>query len=144
MTVITNCAEETEALGSALAARLRRGCVVALTGGLGTGKTAFVRGIALGLKIASRVTSPTFTIVNEYPGDTPLFHFDFYRLAGASELADIGWDDYLERGGVVAAEWSDIAPELIPADAVRVSFEYLGDDVRRVTLDAGDGPEVVF
>jgi tRNA threonylcarbamoyladenosine biosynthesis protein TsaE len=144
MTVITNSAAETEALGSALAARLRRGCVVALTGELGTGKTAFVRGIASGLNIAARVTSPTFTIVNEYPGDVPLFHFDFYRLSGARELADIGWDDYLERGGIVAAEWSDIAPELIPADAVRVDFEYLGDGARRVTLEAGGGTEVLF
>ncbi|MDR2665017.1 MAG: tRNA (adenosine(37)-N6)-threonylcarbamoyltransferase complex ATPase subunit type 1 TsaE [Oscillospiraceae bacterium] len=144
MTVITNGEDETQALGSALAAGLRRGCVVALTGGLGAGKTAFVRGIAAGLKNTSRVTSPTFTVVNEYPGEIPLFHFDFYRLSGARELFGIGWDDYLDRGGVVAAEWSDIAPELIPEDAVRVDIEYLGDNARRVTLEAGDGSEVMF
>jgi tRNA threonylcarbamoyladenosine biosynthesis protein TsaE len=135
MTVITNSEAETAALGASLADRLRGAGVVALTGELGTGKTAFIRGLARGLGIDARVTSPTFTIVNEYPGDTPLFHFDMYRLASAGELIDIGWDDYLARGGVIAAEWSDVAPGLIPDDAARVGIEYLGGDLRRVTID---------
>ncbi|MDR1589406.1 MAG: tRNA (adenosine(37)-N6)-threonylcarbamoyltransferase complex ATPase subunit type 1 TsaE [Oscillospiraceae bacterium] len=135
MTVVTNSEAETEALGAALADRLRGGGVVALTGELGTGKTAFIRGLAGGLGIDARVTSPTFTIVNEYPGEPPLFHFDMYRLSSAGELIDIGWDDYLARGGVIAAEWSDVAPELIPEGAARVSIVSLGGDSRRVTVD---------
>jgi tRNA threonylcarbamoyladenosine biosynthesis protein TsaE len=140
MTFVTNSEAETAALGAALADRLRGGSVVALTGELGAGKTAFIRGIAEGLGIAARVTSPTFTIVNEYPGATPLFHFDMYRLSSDDELIDIGWDDYLARGGVIAAEWSDVAPGLIPEDAVRVGIEYLGGEKRRVTIDIPEAP----
>lgn len=99
---------ETEALGEALGRTLSPGAVVAFTGDLGAGKTAFTRGLARGLDIRERVTSPTFTIVNEYEGGRlPLFHFDMYRLGSSDELFDIGWEDYLRRGGVCAVEWSE-------------------------------------
>ncbi|MDR2357266.1 MAG: tRNA (adenosine(37)-N6)-threonylcarbamoyltransferase complex ATPase subunit type 1 TsaE [Oscillospiraceae bacterium] len=140
MTFITNSEAETAALGAALAERLRGGGVVALTGELGAGKTVFIRGLAKGLGVSARVTSPTFTIVNEYPGDTPLFHIDMYRLSSAGELIDAGWDDYAAREGVIAAEWSDIAPELIPEDAARVGIVDLGGDSRRVTIDLPEAP----
>ena len=102
MEYISNSPTETEALGEALAARLTAGTVVAFTGDLGAGKTAFTRGLARGLGVPDRVTSPTFTIVNEYEGGRlPLFHFDMYRLGSSDELFDIGWEDYLARGGRV-------------------------------------------
>ena len=87
-------------LGERLGARLRPGDVLAFYGDLGAGKTAFIRGVAKGLGIDARVTSPTFTVVNEYPGKIPLFHFDMYRLSSSDELFEIGWEDYLARGGV--------------------------------------------
>jgi len=105
---ITNSENETEELGSRLAEKLESGTVIAFTGDLGAGKTAFTRGLARGLGITERVTSPTFTIVNEYEGGRlPLFHFDMYRLGSSDELFDIGWEDYLTRGGVCAVEWSE-------------------------------------
>ena len=110
MEYLSHSVEETEALGETLGKTLQPGAVVAYFGGLGMGKTAFTRGLARGLGIADRVTSPTFTIVNEYEGGRlPLFHFDLYRLGSAEELFDIGWEDYLARGGVCAVEWSEHA-----------------------------------
>ena len=114
MTFTTHSAAETEALGERLAARLTGGEVIAYTGDLGAGKTAFTRGLARGLGITDRVTSPTFTIVNEYEGGRlPLFHFDMYRLSSSDELYDIGWEDYLARGGVCAVEWSEIVSDAL-------------------------------
>ena len=105
---------ETEALGEALGRTLSPGAVVAFTGDLGAGKTAFTRGLARGLDIGERVTSPTFTIVNEYEGGRlPLFHFDMYRLGSSDELFDIGWEDYLRRGGVCAVEWSEKVADVL-------------------------------
>ena len=106
MEYLSHSPEETEHIGEMLGRRLRPGTVVAYRGGLGMGKTAFTRGLARGLGCAGRVTSPTFTIVNEYDGATPLFHFDMYRLGSSDELFDIGWEDYLTRRtrrGVVRA-----------------------------------------
>ena len=111
---------ETEALGARLAAILPPGSVVAYQGGLGMGKTAFTRGLASGLGYPGRVTSPTFTIVNEYLGAIPLFHFDMYRLGSAEELFEIGWDDYLERGGICVVEWSENVEGAFPDHTVRV------------------------
>ena len=97
----TNSPEQTEALGAKLAFQLKPGTVIAYRGDLGAGKTAFTRGLARGLGITEPVTSPTYTIVNEYlTGKMPLFHFDMYRLHSSDDLFDIGWEDYLERGGV--------------------------------------------
>ena len=121
--------EETEALGERLGARLCPGDVVACRGDLGAGKTAFTRGLARGLGCTGRVTSPTFTIVNEHQGRVPLFHFDWYRLGGEEELFDIGWEEYLARGGVCAVEWSERAPEALPEGTVTVT-------IRRDEVDA--------
>ena len=108
MEFITNSPEETEALGAALGKRLPAGTVIAYRGDLGAGKTAFTRGLARGLGCTEQVTSPTYTIVNEYLGGRlPLFHFDMYRLTSSDDLWDIGWEDYLDRNGICAVEWSE-------------------------------------
>ena len=135
---ITNGPEETEALGARLARALEPGAVVAFTGDLGAGKTAFVRGLTRGLGIPDRVTSPTFTIVNEYEGGRlPLFHFDLYRLGSADELFDIGWEDYLARGGVCAVEWSERMEELLEPGTIRVDLRRGEDEDRRVITVEG-------
>lgn len=120
MEYLSHSEAETEQLGEKLAASLFPGAVVAYSGGLGMGKTAFTRGLARGLGYAGRVTSPTFTIVNEYPGRVPLFHFDVYRLDSSEALYDIGWDDYLDRGGVCAVEWSENITDALPEDTIHV------------------------
>ena len=120
MMYLSHSEEETEQLGERLGQALSPGAVVAYTGGLGMGKTAFTRGLARGLGCTERVTSPTFTLVNEYPGRIPLFHFDVYRLSGSDALYDIGWDDYLDRGGVCAVEWSENIADALPEDTVFV------------------------
>ena len=137
MEYITNSPEQTEALGAALGQRLSPGAVIAYQGDLGAGKTAFTRGVALGLGAGERVTSPTYTIVNEYlSGKYPLFHFDMYRLASSDELFDIGWEDYLERGGVCAVEWSENVADAMEG-AIVVTIEKLGEDTRRITIEGG-------
>lgn len=120
MMYLSHSEEETEQLGERLGQALSPGAVVAYTGGLGMGKTAFTRGLARGLGCTERVTSPTFTLVNEYLGRIPLFHFDVYRLSGSDALYDIGWDDYLDRGGVCAVEWSENIADALPEDTVFV------------------------
>ena len=137
MEYITNSPEETEALGEKLAERLRPGTVLAYRGDLGAGKTAFTRGLSRGLGCREQVTSPTYTIVNEYLGGRlPLFHFDMYRLSSEDDLWDIGWEDYLDRGGVCAVEWSENVPQAM-AGALTVHIEKLGDNTRRVTIEGG-------
>jgi len=130
---------ETEKIGELLAASLRKGDVVAFFGGLGAGKTAFTRGLARGLGCQGRVTSPTFTIVNEYDGKIPLFHFDMYRLADEEELFDIGWEDYLARDGVCAVEWSERIPEALPGETVRVTIQRCteNEDWRNISIEGG-------
>ena len=137
---ITHNVQETEALAERLAKDFWNVPALALYGGLGMGKTAFTRGLARGLGCRGRVTSPTFTIVNEYPGPTPLFHFDVYRLEDADALFDIGWDDYLDRGGVCAVEWSENIAEFIPDDAVTVTIQRCAqqEDWRHITITGGD------
>lgn len=135
MTFQTHSPAETEQLGEKLASQLTGGAVLALRGDLGAGKTAFTRGLARGLGYAGAVTSPTFTIVNEYEGGRlPLFHFDLYRLSCADELWDIGWEDYLDRGGVCAVEWSERATELLE-NAVTVTLRRLDDTAREITVE---------
>ena len=123
MEVLSHNVTETEALGRQLAAHLHSGDVVAFFGDLGAGKTAFTRGLAAGLGCRGRVTSPTFTIVNEYDGPIPLFHFDMYRLGSEEELFDIGWEDYLARPGICAVEWSEQVAGALPPEAVRVTIQ---------------------
>lgn len=135
MQFLTHSPEETEALGEALGRRLRGGEIIAYCGGLGAGKTAFTRGLARGLDISARVTSPTYTIVNEYLGGRlPLFHFDMYRLSSADDLFDIGWEDYLQRGGVCAVEWSENVQEALE-DALTVRIEKRSDETREITIE---------
>lgn len=139
MEYLSHSPEETEHIGEMLGRRLRPGTVVAYRGGLGMGKTAFTRGLARGLGCAGRVTSPTFTIVNEYDGATPLFHFDMYRLGSSDELFDIGWEDYLTRGGVCAVEWSERVDDAMPADTLWVAIARGTDESDRIiTITGGE------
>ena len=137
MTYVTNSPAETEALGQRLAERLQPGDVIAYTGDLGAGKTAFTRGLARGLGITERITSPTFTIVNEYLGGRlPLFHFDMYRLGSSEELYEIGWEDYLARGGVCAVEWSEIVADALEEDCIRVDIRQgESENQRKITVE---------
>ena len=136
---LSHSEQETEQLGEQVARKLPRGTVIAYTGELGMGKTAFTRGLARGLGCRGRVTSPTFTIVNEYDGATPLFHFDLYRLDGEDDLFDIGWDDYLARGGVCAVEWSERIDSALPPDTLTVSIARGENDNDRIITVTG-GP----
>lgn len=137
MQFITKTPEETELLGERLGKTLSGGEVIAYRGDLGAGKTAFTRGLARGLGISMRVTSPTYTVVNEYSGGRlPLFHFDMYRLGSSDELFDIGWEDYLARGGVCAVEWSENVDDAMDG-AIFVSIERLDDETREITIEGG-------
>ena len=139
MQITTHSADETQALGQKLDSRLAPGDMIAYFGDLGAGKTAFTRGLAQGLGITDPVTSPTYTIVNEYlSGRIPLFHFDMYRLSSSDELFDIGWEDYLSRGGVCAVEWSENVEDALQ-DAIRVTIEKDADepDTRHITITGG-------
>ena len=138
MEFLTNSPEETEKVGAALGKILPPGTILAYRGDLGAGKTAFTRGLARGLGYREMVTSPTYTIVNEYLGGRlPLFHFDMYRLASADDLWDIGWDDYLERGGVCAVEWSENVEEALENPIV-ITIEKTGEESRRITMEGVD------
>ena len=137
MTFITSSPAQTETVGEKLGKVLQPGTVIAYRGDLGAGKTAFTRGLARGLGCRESVTSPTYTIVNEYEGGRlPLFHFDMYRLASADDLWDIGWEDYLDRGGVCAVEWSENVTEAME-DALIVTIEKTGEESRQITIEGG-------
>lgn len=135
MKIISKSEKETMEAGKALALRLKPGDTVALYGDLGAGKTAFVRGIAEGLGVTDPVSSPTFTIVNEYSGKIPLFHFDMYRLGSAEELFDIGWEDYLDRGGVCAVEWSENVDGAFDGGVIRVSISPVDEYTRLIEIE---------
>ncbi len=137
MTIISNSEAETEAAGAEFARTLPDGAVVALYGDLGAGKTAFVRGMARGMGINARVNSPTFTIVNEYLGARELYHFDMYRLASSEELFDIGWEDYLTRGGVCAVEWSENVRDAFEGNEITVCIAKEGETKRTITIREG-------
>lgn len=131
---------ETEAIGEKIGGSLTPGTVLAYCGDLGMGKTAFTRGLARGLGCTGRVTSPTFTIVNEYEGRIPLFHFDMYRLPDSDALFDIGWEDYLSRNGVCAVEWSERVTDAFPEDTIWVTIGRHPDQDgwRVITVENGD------
>ena len=138
MFYITHSPEETEQVGFSLGEKLQAGTILAYRGDLGAGKTAFTRGLARGLGCTEPVTSPTYTIVNEYlSGRLPLFHFDMYRLRSSDDLWGIGWDDYLDRSGVCAVEWSENVADAME-DAILVTIEKLGDEERRITIEGGN------
>ena len=138
MEFITTSPEQTEHLGTALGKILKPGTVLAYLGDLGAGKTAFTRGLARGLDCTDTVTSPTYTIVNEYlSGKMPLFHFDMYRLHSSEDLFDIGWEEYLERGGICAVEWSENVADAME-DAIFVRIEKLDADSRKITIEGDE------
>lgn len=136
----TRCAQETFQLGFTCASQLRVGACLALVGELGAGKTTFVQGLAQGLGVRDPVSSPSYLIVQEYAGPIPLFHVDCYRLRGAQELADIGFDEYLHGGGVVVVEWADKAPQALPASAQWIYFTIDPDGTRQIRLSGAAAP----
>ena len=136
-TFISESEAQTEAIGEQFAKNLADGTVVAMYGDLGAGKTAFVRGMARGMGLSCRVSSPTFTIVNEYCGERELIHFDMYRLNDSDELFDIGWEDYLARGAVCVVEWSEKIDDAFYGDEIVVRIEKLGDTERKITVEEG-------
>ena len=133
---ITHSPEETMALGRRMAAALPDRAVIAFTGGLGAGKTAFCRGLAEGLGCTDPVSSPTFAIVNYYRGPRPMAHFDLYRIHTENDLAAAGFYDYLDQGAIVAAEWSEnLAPLLDQEHPIRVNIQPLDQTTRRITIE---------
>ena len=135
---VTHSAEETEALAAAFAKKLKPGAVVALFGGLGAGKTAFTRGLARGLGCTGEVCSPTYAIMNEYPGSPPLAHFDMYRVEGWESLESTGFFDYLDSGHVLAVEWSENILAALPKEAWRVTiFPGKEENSRIITTEEG-------
>ena len=142
MEFYTASAQETEQLGQRLGQQLKPGAVIAYSGDLGAGKTAFTRGLARGLGIEDPITSPTYTIVNEYPGKIPLFHFDMYRLSSSEDLFDIGWEDYLTRGGVIAVEWServaDALDEVENVIRIHIRRDPDNDNGREISIEGGE------
>ncbi|NLB29307.1 MAG: tRNA (adenosine(37)-N6)-threonylcarbamoyltransferase complex ATPase subunit type 1 TsaE [Clostridiales bacterium] len=135
MELLSHSEADTQEIGFKLSKKLKAGDIVTLFGGLGAGKTAFTRGIARGLGIAARVTSPTFTIVNEYAGTPPLFHFDLYRLSGFDELDAMGFSEYLDRGGISVIEWSEILGGAVSNGAVVVTLEIVDEKTRKITIE---------
>jgi len=126
---------QTEAIGATLAQQLKGGTVVAMFGGLGMGKTAFVRGMAKVMCPTAEVSSPTFALVQDYGGCPPLVHFDMYRIETWDDLYATGFFDYLDQGAVLAVEWSEQIEGALPDDAVRVVFERVSDTERRITIE---------
>ena len=138
MIFTTNSPVQTEAVGAALGKILPAGTVIAYRGDLGAGKTAFTRGLARGLGFTDMVTSPTYTIVNEYLGGRlPLFHFDMYRLRSSDDLWDIGWEDYLDRNGICAVEWSENVADALE-NPLCITIEKTGEESRKITIEGGD------
>lgn len=126
---------QTRELGKKLAAAFLPGDVVVLVGPLGAGKTVFVRGLVQGRGLdPDRVHSPSFTLVNEYPGEKPLYHFDLYRLNDLGELIEIGFEDYLGREGVVVIEWGEKAKEALPSKYYRVEFSIVNEQERAIDI----------
>ncbi len=140
LVVISRSVDKTRALGVRIGRRLREGAVVALRGELGSGKTCLVQGIAGGLGVAPSacVNSPTFVIINEYDGPIPLYHFDLYRVADGRELIDLGWEDYLDRRGVIAIEWAEKMAPLLPPDHISIDLEVTGETSRRIVISGSD------
>lgn len=131
-------AQQTEQIAAQLAKELRGGDVLAFRGGLGAGKTAFVRGLAEGLGVTGEVASPTFSLVNEYRGNPPLFHFDMYRISTMDDLYFTGFFDYLENGSILAIEWSENIADWLPDGVITVTINRLGDEEREILIDGGD------
>ena len=136
--ITTLTPDETQKLGKTIGKWIEHPLVIGLTGDLGSGKTAFVQGLAEGLEVPGEyyITSPTFTLINEYPGRFPLFHIDLYRLDGISDLEDIGLDELLYGQAVIAIEWAEKISDGLPAEHLTMTFEITDDDYRRISLIA--------
>ena len=132
---LSNSPEETEKIGEEFGKQIREGCVIAYRGGLGMGKTCFTRGLATGLDSSDTVTSPTFALINEYPnGRIPLYHFDMYRISGWEDLYSTGFFDYIDQGGVIAAEWSENIESALPDNTVYVTINKIDDNTREIII----------
>lgn len=134
----TYCAEDTYNAGVELGTKLKSGDIVYLNGDMGTGKTEFTKGIAKGLEVEDYVVSPTFTIVNEYTGRCPLYHFDLYRICDEEEMYDIGFEEYLYGNGVVVIEWPELIKGVLPEKAIRVDIKKdmdKSDDYRKIVIN---------
>lgn len=140
MEFITNSEEETRRAAAEVAKRLKRGDVILYEGEMGAGKTAFTKGLAEFFGTESEVTSPTFALVHEYDGRIPIFHFDLYRISGYDDLYATGFFDYLGRGGIIAAEWSENVPELADdlESIVKIRIDKLSENGRRITVTGDD------
>ena len=138
MIIETNSAEETFALGKALGEKASPGQIYTLDGDLGTGKTVFTQGVAAGLGITEAISSPTFTIIQEYDtGRLPLYHFDVYRIGDIEEMEEIGYDDYFFGEGICLIEWADLICEILPEHVIRITIEKdleKGFDYRKITI----------
>lgn len=136
---VTHSPEETIALGEEIGKRLAGGDIIAYTGGLGAGKTTITRGLCVGMGLADEVTSPTFTLVNEYTGSRiRLCHFDMYRINGGADLETTGFFDYMDEDTVLAVEWSENIADELTGDVIRINIERVDDDTRRITLDGDE------
>lgn len=135
--IVTNSAAETEQFAQELASSLKPNDVLAFSGGLGMGKTTFVRGLARGLGSSDEVSSPTFSLVHEYRGTPKLYHFDMYRVTSFDDLYSTGFFDYLETGAILAIEWSENIEGVLPDNTIRVMFERLEEEKRRITVEGG-------
>ncbi len=138
MKYISDSTEKTEAIAAEFAKKLKGGEIITLDGDLGAGKTAFVRGLAKGLGITDRVVSPTFTIVNEYRhGKIPLFHFDVYRIGSSDEMYDVGWEEYINSGGIAVVEWAVNIEDILDENCIKINIAKnldISDDYREITL----------
>jgi tRNA threonylcarbamoyladenosine biosynthesis protein TsaE len=134
--ITTGSPDETEQLGAVIGSLLRPGSFLALRGDLGGGKTCLTRGVVASLAPQSSglVASPTYAIMNSYPGSTPVYHFDFYRLTCEDDIAELGFEEYFYGDGVCVVEWSERLAELLPSDVLTLLFEYAGDDRRTITI----------
>ena len=134
--IISNSAAQTIEIARLIGEKLRDGDLLALSGELGSGKTCFTKGLALGLGVSAeyQITSPTFTLINEYPGRCKLYHFDVYRLNGYSELEDLGYEEYLSGDGVVVIEWAEKISKQIPDDSIFINFEYVDENSRKMII----------
>ncbi len=142
MNIITHSVDETRKLGQLLGAWIHFPLIIALTGEMGSGKTAFIQGLARGLDVPEQyyITSPTYTLINEFPGRRPLIHVDLYRLSQAADFEQIGLDEVLDRQAVIAIEWADRLCEPLDADHLALTFEIMDDEIRRIGLIAGGHP----
>ena len=136
--IISHSSTQTEQLGAQLGNLLSPGSFVALQGDLGGGKTCFTRGVvaAAAPRSAHLVASPTYAIMSSYPGTPPVYHFDFYRLSGENEIAELGFEEYFYGDGICIVEWSERLGELMPSDSLKVAFAYDSENVRTITLTA--------